>query len=143
MFLLLVAPFVVVGLHATSRQTKIQELDLSFLLEDFPYHEETTVEVQNPVPEYSRQSPFAGMFPDRSKLLMEELALDADVGEPLILTPLIKAGKIKAARDQAKVEGLTDLENYSGFFQVDETKKANLFFWYFPTVVSIKQNINL
>ncbi|CAG9767348.1 unnamed protein product [Ceutorhynchus assimilis] len=54
---------------------------------------------------------------------------------PLILTPLIKQGKLKAAREAAKVE-LKDFQgvnSYTGYLTVDEKTNANLFFWFIPS----------
>lgn len=57
-----------------------------------------------------------------------------DVGEPLFLSPLIKANKIQEAQRAAKVN-LTgaDIESYSGFLTVNELFKSNLFFWFFKS----------
>lgn len=59
-----------------------------------------------------------------------------EVGEPLMLTPLLKAGKIEEAQKLAKVTNLTTVESYSGFFTVNEKYNSNLFFWFFPAAVS-------
>ncbi|CAG9767349.1 unnamed protein product [Ceutorhynchus assimilis] len=58
-----------------------------------------------------------------------------NLGNPLILTPLIKQGKLKAAREAAKVE-LKDFQgvnSYAGYLTVDEKTNSNLFFWFFPS----------
>uniref|UniRef100_A0A6P7GIW6 Carboxypeptidase n=1 Tax=Diabrotica virgifera virgifera TaxID=50390 RepID=A0A6P7GIW6_DIAVI len=55
-------------------------------------------------------------------------------GEPLILTDLIKAGKLDEAQNQALVKGLdTDVKSYSGYFTVDKNHNSNIFFWFFPS----------
>ncbi|XP_072399531.1 venom serine carboxypeptidase-like [Diabrotica undecimpunctata] len=55
-------------------------------------------------------------------------------GEPLILTDLIKAGKLDEAQNEALVQGLdTDVKSYSGYFTVDEQHNSNIFFWFFPS----------
>lgn len=59
-----------------------------------------------------------------------------DVGEPLILTPLIQAGKIEKARKLSRVTNFTSIESYSGYFTVNETYNSNMFFWFFPAAVS-------
>jgi len=59
-----------------------------------------------------------------------------NLGDPLYLTPLIKAGNIAYARTVANVtEGplASIAESYSGFLTVNKDAcKSNLFFWYFP-----------
>ena len=59
-----------------------------------------------------------------------------NVGEPLLLTPLIKAGKIREAQDLSRVTNLTDVISYSGFLTVNEKYDSNLYFWFFPAAVS-------
>ena len=118
-------------------QSNIRELDLSFLLDDFPnlYPADKPAEEVSPKETAPTRflNPFRGMFPDRTKLNIPELDPDDDVGEPLILTPLLREGKIEDAVMASKVEGLSDdVESYSGFFQVDPEAQGNLFFWYFP-----------
>lgn len=58
------------------------------------------------------------------------------VGEPVILTTLIKEGKIDAAKEASQVEleelQKLNVESYAGYFTVDETFNSNLFFWFFP-----------
>lgn len=59
-----------------------------------------------------------------------------DVGEPLILTPLINSGQIKEAQRLSKVQNLTDeVASFSGYFTVNPKYNSNMFFWYFPAVV--------
>lgn len=57
-----------------------------------------------------------------------------DNGTALILTPLIKEGKVKEARKSARVDSKLFLgfKSYSGFLTVNETYNSNLFFWFFP-----------
>lgn len=64
---------------------------------------------------------------------------DGDPGEPLFLTPLIKANKIKEAQAASFVndtEVLQFAESYSGYLTVNETCDSNLFFWYFKAKVN-------
>ena len=61
----------------------------------------------------------------------------ADVGEPLYLTPLLKAGRFKEAQKRARVENLSVIPSYSGFFTVNKKYESNIFFWYIPSAVSI------
>lgn len=71
----------------------------------------------------------------------EQLNDGDPTGQPLYLTPLIKAGKIAKAREAAKVpltvEG-KQVESYAGFLTVNSTYNSNLYFWFFPA----EQNAN-
>ncbi|XP_077483067.1 venom serine carboxypeptidase-like isoform X2 [Amblyomma americanum] len=61
----------------------------------------------------------------------------ADVGEPLFLTPLIEAGKYDEALEESRVGSLGDVPDvlgYSGFITVNEQLGSNLFFWFFPAM---------
>ncbi|XP_050304831.1 venom serine carboxypeptidase-like [Anthonomus grandis grandis] len=60
-----------------------------------------------------------------------------DLGNPLILTPLISQGRISEAKEASAVT-YPDLvgpngaiSSYSGYFTVDEPTDSNLFFWLF------------
>ena len=65
------------------------------------------------------------------------LRQDADVGEPLFLTPYLKKGLIKEAQVHAQVthKEIHSIDSYSGFFTVNEKYGSNLFFWFFPAQV--------
>ncbi|CAH1988626.1 unnamed protein product [Acanthoscelides obtectus] len=59
-----------------------------------------------------------------------------DVGEPLILTPLLEKGKVKQARAAAKVSlgGVAkDVASYAGYLTVNKQYNSNLFFWFIPS----------
>ncbi|XP_066259824.1 venom serine carboxypeptidase-like [Euwallacea similis] len=58
-----------------------------------------------------------------------------DVGEPLILTPLIEANLTEKAKELSKVNSsvFNNIESYSGYFTVDKPNNGNLFFWFFPS----------
>lgn len=66
------------------------------------------------------------------------LADGQDVGTPLFLTPLIESGKIEEARGKAAVQHkeMGDISSYSGYFTVNKEYHSNLFFWFFPAMVS-------
>ena len=70
-------------------------------------------------------------------------------GKPLFLTPLIQAGNISQAQKLAYVQpealGLKDpVESYSGYLTVGNPKcDSNLFFWFFPAMVSTLQILGL
>lgn len=71
---------------------------------------------------------------------IKTVQLEGDPGEPLFLTPLIEAGKLKEARDSALVPPLKGAEgvvSYSGYFTVDKAFNSNMFFWFFPAEVNI------
>lgn len=60
-------------------------------------------------------------------------------GKPLFLTPLIRKGLLSYARNLSKV-GMavsTDITSYSGYLTVNQAYGSNMFFWYFPAIVSI------
>jgi len=52
----------------------------------------------------------------------------------LLLTPLIRAGRIDEARAECNVTPLMQGagESYSGYLTVDEAHGSNMFFWFFP-----------
>ena len=79
------------------------------------------------------KSPFLTMFPDnlyRSDIRKE------NVGDPLILTPMLEEGKVDEAQKASKVENFSNMDSYSGFFTVNKDYNSNLFFWFFPAAVS-------
>lgn len=63
--------------------------------------------------------------------------------KPLFLTPYIESGQLDKGRRLSEVNGLTglDLESYSGFLTVNKTYDSNMFFWFFPALVCIHNNI--
>jgi hypothetical protein len=72
--------------------------------------------------------------------------------EKLFLTPLIKSGKIIEAQEQAKDNAVAahlkssankKLSSYSGFLTINQTTNSNLFFWFFPALVSLTITISL
>ncbi|XP_059613404.1 venom serine carboxypeptidase [Phlebotomus argentipes] len=72
------------------------------------------------------------------RLKYRPISGDDDVGEPLFLTPLIRAGKLEEARNLAKVthSEMNFAPSYSGYLTVEPKTNSNLFFWYFPAKVS-------
>lgn len=64
-----------------------------------------------------------------------DISADDDVGDPLILTPLLKNNQIEEAKKAAsvKIAGFENTTSYSGYFTVDEAFDSNLFFWFFPS----------
>jgi len=80
-------------------------------------------------------SGFLNAYP---KLKQFQLTDEEDVGAPLFLTPLIENGKIEEARAKALVQHkeMGDISSYSGYLTVNKTYNSNLFFWFFPAMVS-------
>lgn len=68
-------------------------------------------------------------------LPLNQKASVGNVGTPLVLTSLIKQGKIQEAQSSAAVviENFEDVKSYSGYFTVNAHHDSNLFFWFFPS----------
>lgn len=66
---------------------------------------------------------------------IKQVPYEGDAGEPLILTPLIKQGKIKEAQTAAEVKfkGLEDIKSYAAYLTVNKKYNSNMFFWFFPS----------
>ena len=59
----------------------------------------------------------------------------SEVGEELMLSPLILAGRFKEIEYLSKVNSTalgTDVLSYSGFITIQNLWKSHLFFWFFP-----------
>lgn len=80
-------------------------------------------------------SGYSNVYP---QLKQFQLADKEDVGAPLFLTPLIENGKIDEARAKAVVQHkeMGDISSYSGYLTVNKQYNSNLFFWFFPAMVS-------
>ena len=74
-------------------------------------------------------------------LLCGASALPVDVGEPLYITPLIRAGKLEEARHKSRVVGAPDGPDMgeAGFLTTDEETGKNMFYWYFEAQSGNKQ----
>lgn len=85
---------------------------------------------------------FKNVYP---KLQSYPYPADADVGDPLILTPLIESRKIDLARQKATVQHkeMRDVGSYSGYFTVNKEYNSNLFFWFFPAKVTNSKNFKI
>uniref|UniRef100_A0A1B6GYX6 Carboxypeptidase n=1 Tax=Cuerna arida TaxID=1464854 RepID=A0A1B6GYX6_9HEMI len=60
-------------------------------------------------------------------------ARNSNVGEPLILTPLLDAGNVIEAQRRARVNpDIGNITSYSGYFTVNKDCESNIFFWFFP-----------
>lgn len=77
---------------------------------------------------------FINVYP---KLKSYHTSPKEDVGEPLLLTPLIESGKINEAREKSAVEHaeIEGINSYSGYFTVNKDYGSNMFFWFFPAQV--------
>ena len=90
---------------------------------------------------YASIGPFRKMFPviqDPPTPLNTN-----ETGEPLFLSPMITKGEWKLAQRMARVDGrqfgeeVANVDSYSGYLTVNAPDcKSNLFFWYFPAMVS-------
>ena len=58
-----------------------------------------------------------------------------EVGDPAYLTPYIRSGRIREARERARVKGLQwpEMESYAGFLTISEEYGSHLYFWFFPS----------
>ncbi|XP_023944816.1 venom serine carboxypeptidase [Bicyclus anynana] len=67
---------------------------------------------------------------------------DGDPGTPLFLTPYIESGDAAEGRLRARVPFTESLriKSYAGYLTVDKTYDSNLFFWYFPAMISKKND---
>ena len=85
--------------------------------------------------ERTRKGPFLSMFPGSAS---HPNLTNEEVGEPLILTPLLEAGQLQKARELALVKDLSgkgNIKTYSGFLTVNKNYDSNLFFWFAPAQV--------
>ena len=87
-------------------------------------------------PAIFKSSPLLSMFPGSPPYVAHNTS---DVGDPLILTPLIENGDVEKARNLSKVDSqFSDIDSYTGFFTVNKKYNSNLFFWYVPAQVLYK-----
>ena len=68
--------------------------------------------------------------------------------DPLILTPFVEQGEIELGRMLSRVaqplpglQGHEMVRSYSGFFKVNQTVDKNIFFWFFPALVSCQLSL--
>ncbi|XP_014615114.1 PREDICTED: venom serine carboxypeptidase [Polistes canadensis] len=71
------------------------------------------------------------VYPKLKRCVLDE---NADMGNPLFLTPLIESGKIDEARKKSIVEHkeIGSVSSYAGYLTVNKEYDSNLFFWFFP-----------
>ncbi|XP_043288067.1 venom serine carboxypeptidase-like [Venturia canescens] len=69
---------------------------------------------------------------------------DPNPGQPLYVTPLLKAGAVDYARNKAEVvHSQMHVRSYAGYFTVNETLNSNLFFWFFPATQVSPENASV
>jgi vitellogenic carboxypeptidase-like protein len=76
---------------------------------------------------------FFGAYPN-----IKQISSKGNPGEPLYLTPLIEAGKVKEAQIAARagpLKGAENITSFSGYLTVNKKFNSNLFFWFFPVEV--------
>ena len=85
---------------------------------------------------------FSAKSPIKDELQFANANLAKDESKELILTPYIEAGKLAEARRLSEVhlEGV-QIQSYSGFFTVNKTYNSNMFFWFFPPMVSVQNRL--
>lgn len=80
----------------------------------------------------SQTQSFTNVYP---KIKPEEY--ESSGHQPLILTPLIKQGRIKEAQSAASVvfSDLRQVNSFAAYLTVNEQFNSNLFFWFFPSQI--------
>ena len=87
-----------------------------------------------------KTSPLLSMFPGSPPHVDFN---SSNVGDPLILTPLIENGNLDDARNLSILDKrFSDIVSYTGFFTVNKKYNSNLFFWYVPAQVTQNTNVN-
>nr|XP_048296102.1 probable serine carboxypeptidase CPVL [Myodes glareolus] len=85
-------------------------------------------------------SPGDGLFRSLYRGAHVSKPFKGNAGQPLFLSPYIKAGKIKEGQKKSTVSPFPgmSLKSYSGYLTVNKTYNSNLFFWFFPAQVDPK-----
>ncbi|XP_075811448.1 putative serine carboxypeptidase CPVL isoform X2 [Microtus pennsylvanicus] len=85
-------------------------------------------------------SPGDGLFRSIYRSADVSKPFQGNAGQPLFLSPYIKAGKIKEGQKKSMVSPFfgMSLKSYSGYITVNKTYNSNLFFWFFPAQVDHK-----
>lgn len=75
---------------------------------------------------------------DAANELVGDVELTRD--DALFLTPYIEAGKLAEGRNLSEVKNLPNggaqVKSFSGFLTVNKKYNSNIFFWFFPALVS-------
>ena len=74
-----------------------------------------------------------------SKVFYLVLILRLSLCNVLYLTPYIESNRTEEARNLSAVRDLPNapqIQSYSGFITVEKEYNSNLFFWFFPSLVS-------
>ncbi|XP_051007559.1 probable serine carboxypeptidase CPVL isoform X2 [Acomys russatus] len=82
-------------------------------------------------------SPGDGLFRSMYRSAYVSRPFKGNVGQPLFLSPYIKAGKIKEGQRKSMVSPFPGmhLKSYAGYITVNKIYNSNLFFWFFPAQV--------
>jgi vitellogenic carboxypeptidase-like protein len=73
--------------------------------------------------------------PLNGQFASEAERVNADVGDPLFITPYLDAGKIEEAQERSKVEGLWPGPTmHAGFLTTDKNCGSNMFMWVSPAL---------
>ncbi|XP_008059156.1 probable serine carboxypeptidase CPVL, partial [Carlito syrichta] len=82
-------------------------------------------------------SPCDGLFRSLYRSAQASMPLKGDTGQPIFLTPYIKAGQITKGKELSLVSPLPGLsmKSYAGYITVNESYNSNLFFWFFPAQI--------
>lgn len=76
-----------------------------------------------------------------SNALAESFYNTSTFDQPLFLTPYIDKGDVETGRSLSIVGPMPNaptVKSYSGFFTVSKEYNSNIFFWFFPALVSGK-----
>ncbi|XP_058383579.1 probable serine carboxypeptidase CPVL [Diceros bicornis minor] len=78
-----------------------------------------------------------GLFRSLYRSVRVSTPQKGDAGQPLVLTPYIKAGNLEEGRQLSLVAPFpgSNVKSYAGYITVNETYNSNLFFWFFPAQV--------
>eukprot|EP00058_Branchiostoma_floridae_P000393 XP_002585881.1 hypothetical protein BRAFLDRAFT_110967 [Branchiostoma floridae] len=83
----------------------------------------------------SNGGPFRPKFPR----VHHDIQEGQDYGDPLYLTPYLEQGMAQKAKTLSEVHlPGTSVKSYSGYLTVNKAYNSNLFFWFFPALVSNK-----
>lgn len=84
-----------------------------------------------------------GIYPSTNEAnkLIKEQFVGEDADQALYLTPYIEAGKLAEGRNLSQVVNLPggapkSINSFSGYLTVNKKYNSNIFFWFFPALVS-------
>uniref|UniRef100_A0A8C5NW77 Probable serine carboxypeptidase CPVL n=1 Tax=Jaculus jaculus TaxID=51337 RepID=A0A8C5NW77_JACJA len=80
-------------------------------------------------------SPGDGLFRSLYRSARVAMPATGDAGQPLFLTPYIKAGKIRQKLSLVGPFPGLNVKSYAGYITVNKFYNSNLFFWFFPAKI--------